>query len=59
MIGNQVILTMFDINTFIRMAKNVLFWDRDENIGLLGIQFCHFPTKILMEIYLGLIYTIT
>jgi hypothetical protein len=33
MIDNQVVSTMFDINTSIHMARIVGFWDRDEDPG--------------------------
>jgi hypothetical protein len=34
MTGNQVVSTIFNIKSFIRMARIVLFQDRDEDPGL-------------------------
>jgi hypothetical protein len=44
MISNQVVSTMFDINTSIHMARIVPFWDRDEDPGNpLGTHLCYVP----------------
>jgi hypothetical protein len=34
MTNNQVVSTMFDIKSFIRMARFILIWDRDKDPGL-------------------------
>jgi hypothetical protein len=48
MIGNQVVSTMFDINTSIHMARIVPFWDWDEDPGNAPSVTC--LTQVAMDI---------
>jgi hypothetical protein len=48
MTGNQVVSTIFDIESYIRMARIVSFQDRDEDLGL-GIHFIMCFSQAAME----------
>jgi len=56
MTGNQVVSTMFNINSFVHMARFVPFQDQDEDPGM-GIHYVMFFTQAMMErIWIGRIF---
>ena len=52
MTGNQVVSTMFDVKTYIHMARIVLVGDCNENLEQLGLIYIIAYPQVVMEYYL-------